>query len=220
MPSASRIDRSRRAVLAGAAATLTVGAARAAARPNSAPPVVTILGDSVTAGFGLAAADALPIQLQAALARLGLHAEVRGAGVSGDTTADGRARAGFSVQPDTAVCLVALGGNDLLQGVEPANVRANLIDIVRALKARRMAVVLAGLTAPPRIGAAYARAFDAAFPAAARASGAILYPDLFAGVGRDMRFLQGDGVHPNPAGVKLIAARLAPVIAQTLRARR
>ena len=88
--------------------------------------VVTILGDSITAGLGLPAAAALPAQLQAALARLGAPAVVRGAGVSGDTTADGLARLDFSVQADTAVCLVALGGNDLLQGLDPKTTRANL----------------------------------------------------------------------------------------------
>ncbi|OYX36296.1 MAG: hypothetical protein B7Y99_02345 [Caulobacterales bacterium 32-69-10] len=83
------------------------------------PPVVTILGDSITAGYGLRAAEALPFQLEAALKASGVVARVRGAGVSGDTTAGGLARLAFSVQPDTAVCVVELGGNDFLQGIEP-----------------------------------------------------------------------------------------------------
>jgi acyl-CoA thioesterase-1 len=216
MPSASRIDRSRRALLAGAVAALAARGVWAAGKA----PVVTILGDSITAGLGLPAAQALPAQLRAALARLGVSAEVRGAGVSGDTSADGLARVDFSVQPDTAVCLVALGGNDLLQGADPAGTRASLTAIVKRLKARRIGVVLAGMTAPPRIGSAYAKAYDASFPAAARAGGAVLYPDLLAGVGRDVRLLQRDAIHPNAAGVKIIAQRLAPVIAQALKARR
>jgi len=119
----------RRALIAGsmAVAASPAFAARAA-------PVVTLLGDSITAGFGLPAAEALPAQLGAALARLGASAVVRGAGVSGDTTADGLARLDFSVQPDTAVCVVALGGNDLLQGLDPKSVRANLDAIVRRLR--------------------------------------------------------------------------------------
>jgi acyl-CoA thioesterase-1 len=199
----------RRAVLAGLAAGLA-----SAARPE----VVTVLGDSITAGLGLPQALALPAQLGAALARLGAPAVVRGAGVSGDTTADGLARLDFSVQPDTAVCLVALGGNDLLQGLDPKLTRANLQAIVRRLKGRRITVVLAGLTAPRAVGGGYARDFAAVFPAVARAEHAPLYPDLLAGVGPALR--QADGLHPNAAGVKVIAAGLAPLVARALRARR
>src|SRR5580692_3515725 len=128
----------RRGLIAGALA-LAAAPVRAAKRP-----VVTILGDSITAGLGLAAADALPNQLQAALAKLGVPALVRGAGVSGDTTAAGLARLDFSVQADTDLCLVALGGNDLLQGLDPKETRANLTAIVERLKRRRIGVVLSG----------------------------------------------------------------------------
>lgn len=216
MLAAQRFDPIRRTLLAGAAAALVVGRARAAARTR----VVTVLGDSITAGLGLPAADALPAQLQLAMVRLGAHVRVRGAGVSGDTTADGLARVDFSVQGDTDLCLVALGGNDLLQGVDPGAVQANLSAILARFKARRIAAVVAGISAPAQIGSAYARAFDAVFPAAARAGGAILYPDLLAGVGRDPKLLQRDAIHPNAAGVKVIAARLAPVLARALAGRR
>ncbi len=183
------------------------------------PPVVTLLGDSITAGYGLAAGAALPAQLQVALTKLGVTAAVRGAGVSGDTSADGLARADFSVQPDTVVCVVALGGNDLLQGLDPRTTRANLTAILRRLKARRIKAVVAGLTAPRAIGSAFARDYDAVFPAAAHDGGAVLYPDLLAGVGRAPGLNQADGIHPNAAGVKIIAARLAPVVAKALKAR-
>ncbi len=93
---------------------------------------------------------------------------VRAAGVSGDTTAGGLARVDFSVQPDTDLCLVALGGNDLLQGLDPATTKANLFNIVSRLQARRIAVMLIGISAPPAIGAAYAREFNAVFPAVAQ----------------------------------------------------
>jgi acyl-CoA thioesterase-1 len=202
----------RRGLIAGALA-LAAAPARAAKRP-----VVTILGDSITAGLGLAAADALPNQLQAALAKIGVPALVRGAGVSGDTTAAGLARLDFSVQGDTDLCLVALGGNDLLQGLDPKETRANLTAIVQRLKQRRIAVVLAGIGAPTQVGAGYARDFDAVFDAVARTQQVTLYPDLIAGVGPALR--QSDGIHPNAAGVKLIAARLAPVVARALRSRR
>ena len=200
----------RRGLIAGALAAAPAWAARR--------PVITILGDSITAGLGLPAADALPDQLQAALAKRGAAAIVRGAGVSGDTTAAGLARLYFSVQPDTDLCLVALGGNDLLQGLDPKETRANLTAIVRSLKARRIGVVLAGVSAPPQVGAGYARDFDAVFAAVARAQHVRLYPDLIAGIGPGLR--QEDGIHPNAAGVKAIAARLAPVLARALEGRR
>jgi acyl-CoA thioesterase-1 len=203
---------SRRAVVAAALAL--PGLAHAARRP-----VVTLLGDSITAGLGLPAAQALPAQLQAALARLGVSAVVRGAGVSGDTTAGGLARVDFSVQPDTDVCVVALGANDLLQGLEPATTKGNLDRIVARLQARRIRVVLAGIVAPRAIGGGYAREFDAVFPAVAKRRKVALYPNLLAGVGQVPRLNQRDGLHPNAQGVKIIAAGLASVVARALKPR-
>jgi acyl-CoA thioesterase-1 len=179
--------------------------------------VVTVLGDSITAGFGLPAAAALPSQLQAALDSLHAGALVRGAGVSGDTSAGGLARVDFSVQPDTDVCVVALGGNDLLQGLDPKATRANLDRIIARLQARKITVVLAGLTAPPAIGRTFARDFNAVFADLARSRRVALYPDLLAGVGT---LKQRDGIHPNAAGAKIIAQRLAPVVAKALAGRR
>jgi len=199
---------------------LLLGIAASAATPAFAARkrVVTILGDSITAGLGLPAAAALPAQLGLALARLGTPVVVRGAGVSGDTTGDGLGRLNFSVQADTDVCLVALGGNDLLQGVDPKSTKSNLTAIVQKLKARRMEVVLAGMTAPRAVGAGYARDFGAVFPAVAKAEHTPLYPDLLAGVGPGLR--QADGIHPNATGVKIIAKGLAPIVARALKARR
>jgi len=199
---------------------LLVALAAAASSPALAarPKVVAILGDSITAGLGLPAEQALPAQLQRELARLGLSAIVRGAGVSGDAAADGLARLDFSVAADTDVCIVALGGNDLLQGASPAATKASLAAIVRRLKARRIGVVLAGVAAPPAVGAGYAREFAAIFPAIARAEQVSLLPDLLAGVGPSLR--QADGLHPSAAGVRLIVNRLAPLVARALRARK
>jgi acyl-CoA thioesterase-1 len=183
------------------------------------PAVVTILGDSITAGYGLPASAALPAQLQLALARSGVSATVRGAGVSGDTTAGGLERLDFSIQRDTNLCVVALGGNDLLQGLDPKATRANLDAIVRRLKARGVGVVLTGIAAPPAIGRAYAIEFNAAFAAVARTEHVTLYPDLLAGIAGDNALKQRDGIHPNAAGAELIARRLAPFVARALRAR-
>ncbi|MFN3513382.1 MAG: arylesterase [Phenylobacterium sp.] len=198
--------------------------AAALAAPTSAfaqrRRVVTLLGDSITAGYGLPASAALPARLQAELDRLGANALVRGAGVSGDTTAGGLARVDFSVQKDTDVCVVALGGNDLLQGIEPARTRANLDGIAARLKARGVGLVIAGLQPPSIVGRSYAAEFQAIFPTVARAHRAVLYPDLLAGVARQPALNQRDGFHPNAQGVAVIARGLAPVVAKALASRR
>jgi len=204
----------------------TLGFMAALASPGfvlaAAKPVVTLLGDSITAGFGLPAQYALPARLQAELDAMKTLALVRGAGVSGDTSAGGLARVDFSVQKDTAVCVVALGGNDLLKGLPPAQMKANLEAIARKLKARKIKVVMAGLIAPPVVaqvyGEAYIREFNAAFPAAAKAVGAALLPNLLDGIATDATLNQGDGIHPNEEGVKVIARRLATLVTRSLRA--
>jgi len=207
----------RRAVVAGLGAVAASGPAWSAPVSASGQKIVTLLGDSITAGYGLAAKDALPAQLELALHRLGVGAQVRGAGVSGDTTGDGLARVEFSVRADTSLCLVALGGNDLLQGDDPAQTKANLIAILARLKARHIKGALAGMRAPTQIGAGFAHDFNAAFPDAAEAGHAPLYPFLLDGVAGNAALLQGDHIHPNPAGVKIIAARLAPFVAKNLK---
>jgi acyl-CoA thioesterase-1 len=181
--------------------------------------VVTILGDSITAGLGLPGRDALPNQLHLALERLGVPNIVRGAGASGETTADGAGRMDFSIRPDTAVVVVALGGNDLLQGIDPKTTRANLDRILTRLKARHMGVVLTGIRAPPELGRGYARDFDAVFAGLARAHKVAFYPDLLAGVGRNRALNQSDGIHPNAKGVAIIARGLAPGVAKVLATR-
>jgi acyl-CoA thioesterase-1 len=206
----------RRAWIAGAGG-LVGAATEAAGAPAAKTPTVTILGDSITAGYGLPAAAALPAQLQAALARDGVKAVVVGAGVSGDTMADGLARVDFSVQAGTRLCVVALGGNDLLQGVDPAVTRGALTRIVERLKARRIAILIAGLAAPPVIGPAYAHEFDAVFAGVAKAQAVALYPNLLDGVSGRPGLIQGDGIHPNAAGAAVIAERLAPAVARALR---
>jgi acyl-CoA thioesterase-1 len=181
--------------------------------------VVTILGDSITAGLGLPATAALPAQLHQALNGLGVANVVRGSGVSGDTTAGGAARMDFSIRPDTSVVVVALGGNDLLQGIDPRVTRANLDKILNRLAARHMGVVLAGLKAPPEIGRSYARDFNAVFAEAAKTHRVAFFPDLLEGVERNPALKQADGLHPNAQGVRLIVGRLAPVVAKALAVR-
>lgn len=209
-PTAQRFP-NRRLILAGMGLLTQVAAA-----PK--PPVVTVLGDSITAGLGLPARDAMPAQLQAALGRLGVSAVVRAAGVSGDTSGGGLARVGFSVAGDTRICVVELGGNDLLQGVEPGQTRSNLRGVLQKLKARGIGAVLVGVSAPTTIGAAYAREFNAIYPSLAREFGAPLHANILAGVGGDRSLMQRDGIHPNAAGAKRIGEALAPIVAKALRA--
>jgi acyl-CoA thioesterase-1 len=197
---------------------LLLAAAPALAQPRA--KVVTVLGDSITAGYGLARTAAFPAQLQAQLARLGAPAQVRAAGVSGDTTAGGLARVDFSVRKDTDLVIVALGANDLLQGQDPKRTRANLDAIIKKLKARRIGVLLTGIDAPVEVGGGYARDFNAIFPSLARANGVPLYPNLLAGVARTPSLNQPDGIHPNAKGAAIIAQRLAPAVAKALAARR
>lgn len=194
----------------------------AAAWPSFAarPVVITMLGDSITAGYGLPGKAALPNQLHEALSRMGIANVVRAAGVSGDTTAGGLGRVDFSVQKDTDLAIVALGGNDLLQGLDPRRTRANLDGIVKKLKARRIPVLLAGIAAPTEVGGGYARDFNAVFTGLAKVHGVPLYPNLIDGVARKRELNQPDGIHPNARGVQVITARLAPVVAKALSARR
>jgi len=174
-------------------------------------PVITLLGDSITAGYGLGAHEALPVRLQAALAERGLDAEVVGAGVSGDAVRDGLARMGRSVPARTTLCVVALGANDLMQAVPPDRIRSDLDAIVTRLLARPTTVLLCGMRAPPWVGA-YAHAFDVVFPAVAKAHGVAFYPFLLEGVALNPLLNLADRIHPNGRGIEIIAQRLAPMV--------
>lgn len=203
----------RRALIVGAC-TLVCGAAQADAAPR-----VALLGDSITAGYGLPARDALPAKLQAELRRMGIQAQILPAGVSGDTTGGGLARLDRAVPAGTDACVVALGANDLLRGFPPATVRANLERIVQRLQARGVRVVLAGLELPPILAPAYARQFTQAFAAVGAEPGVIFLPNLLGGVLLNPDLNQDDGIHPNARGVELIARRLAPFVVRSLQAR-
>jgi acyl-CoA thioesterase-1 len=205
----------RRAVLGGLAA-MSAGAPALAQRVRT----VALFGDSITAGYGLPTAAALPAQLELAMLRLGAPVRVRPLGVSGDTTDRGLARLISGQAPAADLWVVALGGNDLLMGVDPTVTRANLEAIVGRLLARRAAVVLAGIKAPGFFGRAYAAAFDSAFAEVARTRRLPFYPNLLAGVLGNRALNQPDGIHPNAEGVKRIASGLAPAIAPVLAALR
>jgi len=213
----------RRALLASLVALPMLAASRKSkpvpkpAPPPPPPPVVTVLGDSITAGLGLAQDLSMPARLQAALDRLGAPSQVRNLGVLGDTSANGLARVD-RVPADSSVCVVALGGNDLLLGVDPSMTKANLRAIVQHLKSKNIRVVLAGVRAPGLLGVDYARRFTQLYPDLAREQGVFYAPDFLTGVIGVARYMQRDGIHPNADGARIIADRLAPVVAQALKA--
>jgi acyl-CoA thioesterase-1 len=213
---ASRVP-SRLTLALATTIALSAWAVAAEAREPDGTLVVTMLGDSLTAGYGLQAADAIPARLEAALRQRGLKVRVRPAGVSGDTSAGGLARVDFSVKADTDLCLVVLGGNDLLRGIEPGLMKANLDGILKKLMARHIAAMLVGVKAPAVMGEDYAREFDAVVPDLAEADHVPAFPDLLGKVALDRSLNQGDGIHPNPQGVKQVVARLAPAVAAALK---
>jgi len=207
---------SRRTVIFSGLATGLASGAFAAPSPAR----ITMLGDSITAGYGLRADQAVPARLEAELNRLGVPAQVTAAGVSGDTTAAGLQRVDFSIRPTTQLCIVALGGNDLLQGLDPHGMQRNLTAILARLKARKIPALLVGIAAPPILGAGYARDFNAVFPAVAKAARVPLYADILAPVEGHANLIQDDGVHPNAAGALLVAQRMAPAVVRALKAGR
>lgn len=181
-----------------------------------APPVagaervIVALGDSLTAGLGVAAEEAYPALLEARLRRDGLDYRVVNAGVSGDTSAGGRRRVDWVLRSKPEVVIVALGANDGLRGLPVAELRANLEAIVRRVQAAGVRVLLVGMRVPPNYGDDYARAFAAVFPAVARRTGVPLAPFLLEGVAGAPRLNQPDGIHPTAEGQRGIAAVLWP----------
>lgn len=206
----------------GVAVTLLLGAAAAAE-----PVTVVALGDSLTAGYGLAdqSQGFVPV-LEGWLKAKGHDAVVQNAGVSGDTTAGGLARVGWALGPDADALIVTLGGNDLLRGIDPAESKRNLDGILKEAIARQLPVLLVSMKAPGNFGPEYKAAFDGLYGELATTYGALLAEDFFGGLrgaGADpsdpasmARFMQADGLHPNPDGVKLIVEGLGPKVEELL----
>lgn len=187
------------------------------------PVTVLALGDSLTQGYGLPEEDGFVPQLRGWLEARGIAAEVINGGVSGDTTAGGAARVAWSLGEEVDAMIVALGGNDLLRGIDPAESRRNIAAILQEAEAREVAVLLVGLRAPGNYGADYKAAFDAIYPDLAEAYGALYAPDFFEGLGEGdpaalQAFFQPDGIHPNARGVTLIVEGLGPYVAALIEA--
>ena len=174
------------------------------------PVRIVALGDSLTAGFGLPANAAFPARLEQALRAKGIAVEISNAGVSGDTAAGGLARLDWSVPEGTEAVIVELGANDTLRGIDPKVTRQALEEIVRRLRGRGIAVLLAGMRAAPNLGPDYARDFEAIYSDLAARNDLLLYPFFLDGVATDARLNQRDGLHPTAAGVDAIVARILP----------
>lgn len=186
---------------------------------NVKPIKLAVLGDSLTAGYGLPASAAFPVRLQKALQDKNIAADILNAGVSGDTTTGGRDRLDWSIPEGTEAVIVELGANDALRGVDPATTRAALEDIMKRLKARNIPVMLAGMYAPPNLGADYGARFNSIYPELAKAYDVPLYPFFLDGVAGDAKLTQPDGLHPTAAGVDVVVQRILPTVEAFLKGR-
>ena len=173
-------------------------------------PRIVVLGDSLTAGFGLPAEHAFPARLEAALRGEGHGWHVIDAGVSGDTSAGGLARLDWVLEDAPEIVVVELGANDGLRGLSTDQMEANLDSILARIGEAGPATLLAGMRAPTNFGADYAAAFHAVYERLAAKHGVAFYPFFLEGVAMEPALNQADGIHPNAAGVAEIVRRILP----------
>ena len=194
--------------------TLCAGLAQAA------PLKLVAIGDSLTHGYGLAPEDGFVPQLERWLKAQGRDVAVINMGVSGDTTEGGRARLDWALGDGADAVIVALGGNDLLRGIDPDRSEANLDAMLSELAAKSIPVLLAGMQAPLNYGPEFKEAFDAMYPKLAKAHDAILYPSFLDGLvsesGTAADLMQSDGIHPNATGVRLMVESIGPKVLELL----
>ncbi|MFK7793637.1 MAG: arylesterase [Devosiaceae bacterium] len=194
--------------LAAVACTLVFGTASARAEPI----ILFALGDSLTAGFGLEPGEGFPAQLEAALIERGHDVRVIDGGVSGDTSTGGLARLDWSLDPNTDAVIVELGANDALRGIAPSFTETSLDGILANLADRDLPTLLAGMVAPPNMGAAYGDAFNPIYARLAEKYDAIHYPFFLEGVAGDIALNLPDGIHPTAEGIGLIVERMMPYV--------
>lgn len=185
------------------------------------PVTVAALGDSLTQGYGLPLEQGFVPQLQGWLQAQGTDVTLINAGVSGDTTQGGLARVDWTLGPEVDAMIVALGGNDLLRGIDPAVSRANLEGILKAAAAADIEVLLVGMKAPGNYGPDYKAAFDGMYPELAQAYGTLYLDSFFAGLGSQdpaqlRPYIQADGIHPNAEGVAQIVEGFGPKVLELI----
>jgi len=200
-------------LLVAVALTIMLGAQTPAAMSETKEEVrVLAFGDSLTAGYGLPKTDSFPAKLEQSLRAKGINAIVTNAGVSGDTTAGGRARLDWALSSKPHLTIVELGANDAMRGVPPGATWNNLDNILTRLKEQNIAVLLTGMVAPPNYGDKFAQVFDGIYPRLADRHGVLLYPFFLEGVAADPKLNQADGIHPTAQGVDLIVERILPYV--------
>jgi acyl-CoA thioesterase-1 len=195
-------------------ALMTIGPvlAQPPAQVPAKPVKMVVLGDSLSAGYGLPAPAAFPARLQKALADKGMKVDMINAGVSGDTSSGGRDRLDWSIPEGTEAVILELGANDALRGIDPAVTRAALSDILTRLKARKIAVLMCGMLAPPNYGSDYAARFNTIYPELSKSFDVPLYPFFLEGVAADAKLNQGDGMHPTADGIDVIVKNILPMV--------
>ncbi|MCI0465576.1 MAG: arylesterase [Beijerinckiaceae bacterium] len=179
---------------------------------ETAPIRIVALGDSLTAGHGLPEGDSFPAKLETVLRASGYNVTIVNAGVSGDTASGGLARLEWAIGDGADGVILELGANDMLRGIDPSVTKAALDSILAKLKARKIKFLIAGMKATPTLGPEYKTRFDAIYPALAKKYGALLYPFFLEGVTAEPSLNQGDGLHPNSAGVAHIVAAIFPTV--------
>jgi acyl-CoA thioesterase-1 len=180
------------------------------------PVKIVVLGDSLSAGYGLPAQAAFPAKLADALKAKGVAVTIANAGVSGDTASGGLGRLDWSVPDGTEAVILELGANDALRGLDTNVTKKALESALNKLKDRHIAVLLAGMRAPRNLGADFVRSFDAIYPALASTQAVVFYPFFLEGVAADPKLNQADGVHPTAAGVDVIVARILPKVEELI----
>lgn len=211
-PAAPLFKRLLRRLGVAVVSLLTLAVVAVDAAPALAAKKLLIIGDSIAAGYGLPAEQAFPVKLEEALRKRGHDISIVNGGISGDTTAGGRARLAWALASKPDFVIIELGGNDGLRGLDPADTRANLDAMLTALKKAGIPVLLTGMMAPRNLGPEYQKAFDSIFPDLAKKHGVPLYPFFLDGIALDPRFNQPDLIHPNPKGVAILVERILPAV--------
>jgi acyl-CoA thioesterase-1 len=180
----------------------------------AAPVKILALGTSLTEGYGVLPGLDFTAVLEARLKADHLDVKLINAGVSGDTSAGGLSRVDWSLadRPDAAI--VELGSNDALRGQSPDQTEKNISAVLAKLKAAHLPILLIGMKAPRNLGSEYAAQFDPIYPRLAKQYGTLLYPFMLDGVAVNPKLNQADGIHPNPAGVKIIVDKILPLVKQ------
>jgi acyl-CoA thioesterase-1 len=195
-------------ILSGILLALAFIAPAAAAQPIK----ILAFGTSLTQGYGLPPGTEFTVIMQQKLKAAGIAATIINAGVSGDTSSDGLSRLDWSLADHPDAAIVEMGSNDALRGIDPALTDKNISAMLGKFKAAHVPVLLLGMKAPRNLGPEYQKAFDSIYPKLAKDYGALLYPFVLDGVALNPKLNQADGMHPNPAGVKVIVDRMLPFV--------